>query len=525
VPLGDDKHKLIYEELINILGPEYVSDDPAVMEAYSRESQSPSFMTQGRYEFIVLPGSTEDVQQITKLANRYKFPISVFSTGLFMFTCSARETHWCLIDPKRMNRIEIDEKNMYAIVQPYVTHAQVSAEAMKRGLFNGTPESGSQASSLANHIFAGLQGTAYRTGVATRNILGVEWVLPNGEVLRTGSLAGPGAGYFWGEGPGPDARAILRGVVGHLGALGVVTEVAIKLYPWPGPRILSTGGMAPERKCELPVERFKWYLFTYPTMGEVIEAMREIGKSEIGGMVHSWPPVYYNWWWAKSFEEYWQSWVNEYWQRNVKNCVAVCLWGYASEKQLEYEEKVLMEIMRETGGKLIPDEVYQRWVPYTANNWIRDTSGPRMMRTAGGYYIASAVLDSLDECERTFAQGWPILDKYTPPFLDSQHPAWVHPYDLAHFALSEIDFPRRKTDECDLNALGPLLKEVTKGAVQTSTISFGVASSAYYRRGADFGNSHLIAGRIKKALDPNNIANPARFIDMEAMEKAGWQGL
>ena len=156
MPLGDDKHKLIYEELINILGPEYVSDDPAVMEAYSRESQSPGFMTQGRYEFIVLPGSTEDVQQITKLANRYKFPISVFSTGLFMFTCSAREPYWCLIDPKRMNRIEIDEKNMYAIVLPYVTHAQVSAEAMKRGLFNGTPESGSQASSLANHIFAGL---------------------------------------------------------------------------------------------------------------------------------------------------------------------------------------------------------------------------------------------------------------------------------------------------------------------------------------------------------------------------------
>jgi hypothetical protein len=47
---------------------------------------------------------------------------------------------------------------------------------------------------------------------------------------------------------------------------------------------------------------------------------------------------------------------------------------------------------------------------------------------------------------------------------------------------------------------------------------FGVASSAYYRRGTDFGNSHLMVGRIKKALDPNNIANPARFIDMEAME-------
>ena len=37
MPLGDDKHKLIYNEMVNILGADYVSDDPAVMEAYSRE--------------------------------------------------------------------------------------------------------------------------------------------------------------------------------------------------------------------------------------------------------------------------------------------------------------------------------------------------------------------------------------------------------------------------------------------------------------------------------------------------------
>jgi len=225
MPLGDEKHKLIYDELVNILGSEYVSDDRGVMEAYSRESQSLSFLTRGRYEFVALPGSTEDVQHIMSLANRYKFPVSVFSTGLLMATCSAVKPYWCLIDPKRMNRIEIDDKNMYAIIEPYVTHAQVQAETMKRGLVNGTPEAGSQSSSLANNIAFGLQGTAYRAGFAPRNILGMEWVLPNGEILRTGSLANPEAGYFWGEGSGPDARGLLRGATGHWGALGVITRI------------------------------------------------------------------------------------------------------------------------------------------------------------------------------------------------------------------------------------------------------------------------------------------------------------
>ncbi len=45
--LGDDKHKLIYDGLVNILGSDYVSEDWAVMEAYSRESQAPTFLIRG----------------------------------------------------------------------------------------------------------------------------------------------------------------------------------------------------------------------------------------------------------------------------------------------------------------------------------------------------------------------------------------------------------------------------------------------------------------------------------------------
>jgi len=516
VPLGDEKHKLIYNEMVNILGADYVSDDPAVMEAYSRESQTPTLVTKGRAEFIIMPGSTEDVQEILRLATRYKFPYSVLGSGLFMGLVAAVKPYWCMIDTKRMDRLQIDDRNMYAIIEPYVTHAQLHAEAMKRGLHMGTPEAGSQSSSLANHIAFGLQGTAYRTGFTARNILGVEWVLPTGEILRTGSLANPGAGYYWGEGPGPDSRGLQKGFLGHIGTLGIITKMSVKLYPWPGPPVMPTEGVAPDKKCELPRERFRWYFFTYPTFKEVLEAMYEVSKAEIGGILHSWPPTYYDWWWAKSREEYLSTWVEEYWQKNFKHCVAICLWGFASEKQVEYEEKVLKQIIEETGGILIPEEVYERWVPYAANNWIRDTNGCRMMRIGGGYSAIHLIVDSLDDAERSFPPSWEILDKYTPPFLDSDHPAWVAVYDLAHCALAETDFPREKTDEND-QILAQASGEAAIQRVNNGGIIYGGPAN---RIGPVFANYHLILGKVKEALDPSNVANPTRLIDMEAMEKA-----
>ncbi len=519
MPLGDEKHKLIYDELVNILGSDYVSDDRAIMETYTRESQAPSFATRGRAEFIVMPGNTEDVQEIVRLATRYKFPFSVLGAGMAMGMIAAVKPYWCMIDTKRMDRLEIDDKNMYAIVDPYVTHAQLQAEAMKKGLYMGTPEAGSQSCSLANHIAFGMQGTGYRTGFAPHNILGVEWVLPTGEILRTGSSAICGPDYFWGDGPGTDARGLLKGALGHIGTLGVVTRMAVKLYPWPGPRLFPTEGVAPAKKSELPRQRFKWYLFTYPTLEAAIEAMREIGKAEIGGILHHWPPAYFAYWWAKSKEEYWNTWLDEYWQKSVTNCVSVCLWGFASEKQMEYEEKVLKQIIEETDGKLIPDEVYQRWVPYAANNWVRDTNGCRMIRPSGSFTGNIISCDTLDDCQRSFQLGWEVVDKYSPPILDCDHSDWVLTYDFCHFASAELVFPHEKTDEVCQAAIQST-RETIDQEVMNKIAEFTISLTAANRVGPAFANFHQILGKIKKAFDPHNVANPTRFIDMEKMEKA-----
>ncbi len=502
MPQGDEKHGKIYTNLVNILGSERVSDDLAVTECYTRESQSPAFVTKKRAEFVVLPASTEDVQAIIRLANRLQFPFSVVGSGLMGSTMSALENYWCIIDPKLMICLKIDEDNQFAIIEPYVTHAQLQAEAMKRGLFVGTPEAGAQSSSLANHVFAGMHGTAFRTGYASRNLLGMECVLPNGDILRTGSLSCADESYFWGEGPGPDLRGLMRASFGHMAAFGVITRVAVKLFSWPGPSIFPASGVAPCKTSELPHNRFRWCFYTYPTLDSAIEALREIGKAEIGCVVHQLPTVYFNWWWAKSRKEYWDAWLSEYWQRNTKHCIAVCLVGFASDKQTDYENKVLDLIVSESGGKQLPSEVYKRWVPYCANNWLRDSNGCRLMRIGGGYGLTVASIDSLDDVTRAFSYAWHKLANFKPPALDCDQSDWISLFDLGHFALAETDFPREKTDENDL--------------------IHGMGLHLMYRpvneRGPEFASNAALLSRLKKALDPGNIANPGRLISIRKRE-------
>lgn len=525
MPLGDEKHALIYNELVSVLGEGHVSDQPAIMQTYSRDYTAWGTRVRRRPELVVLPGSAEDVQAIMRLANRYKFPFSVVSGAMSFQDVVAVKPYWCIIDFKRMNRLEIDDKNLYAIIEPYVSHAQLQAEAMKRGLYVGTPEAGAQSSSLANHVYHGLHGTAYRTGYASRNLLGMEWVLPTGDMVRTGSLANPGAGYFWGEGPGADLRGLRKAFFSGLGALGVVTRIAVKLFPWPGPRFFPTEGVRPQQRSELPEARFKWYLFTYPTLKQAVDALYEISKCEIGVVVDVPRTADFNWWWAKSREEYWNTWVDEYWQKNVRNCVKVCLWGFASEKQLQYEEKVLMEIISDTGGELIPDEVYQKWVPYAANNWIRDAYGCRMMRPAGTFVAGFAAFDTMDAVLEMFPHAWERINKYSPPVLDYDNNAWILPMDYGHSGIGVSSFPCEKTEEA-YNALKrELARDIIRDdmrdeIVSTFTSSRGDWSEQVFPR---FRPMSSINAEIKRTLDPNNVANPTRFVNIEKVAVKGEQ--
>lgn len=275
----------IYKAFEDVVGKRNISEDPGILETY-RCIASQSSAHYGPYDHktplphaVLLPGSTEEVQNIVKLCNKYgiEFKASTTFWSAMGYICG---DYGIQLDMRRMRSLEIDERNMMAVVQPYAIGAVVQAEAMKVGLNLNIPGVGCSSSPLASTAgWVGFGPASIFMGCASENMLGAEWVLPNGEVLKTGSL-GAGSGWFCGEGPGPSLRGILRGFQGSAGSLGVCTKIAIRLHPWPGPTYIPTRGTIPAYKADLP-DNFKSYTLCFENWDDYATGVSLLHENDV----------------------------------------------------------------------------------------------------------------------------------------------------------------------------------------------------------------------------------------------------
>lgn len=281
----------IYQAFENIVGPEDISDDPALLDAYryppihgpNLDPNYEAFTPRG--EAVLLPGSTEEVQSIVRVCNKYKIRFKASSTFWSAQGFPSGE-NTIQLDMRRMDRIlEIDEKNMFAVVEPHVIGATLQAEAMKVGLNTNIHGSGASCSCLASATsFAGAGPASMFLGSHAENMLGIEWVMPNGDILKTGSL-GSGLGWFSSDGPGPSVRGLIRGMLGANGSMGVFTKIALKLHPWPGPATLPVEGTVPAYKAVLP-NNFRAYTLAFPTWQAWSDACYKLWDAGIGYIAH-----------------------------------------------------------------------------------------------------------------------------------------------------------------------------------------------------------------------------------------------
>jgi glycolate oxidase len=277
-----------YKALEDILGTEYISEEPATLDAYAFQfgaeavTGTPFLPRSGA---IVLPHRTEEIQAIVKVCNRYNIRFKAFGTGWGIYSGLGMDDSSIQIDLRRMNRIiEINEKSMYAVVEPYVICSQLQAELMKRGFHNNIIGAGSNTSALPIAAHQGLGQSAVSTSYGDRNVLAVEWVLPDGELLKLGSL-GSGSGWFCGDGPGPSLRGILRGPQSVMGGLGVFTKAATKIYHWTGQSQREVEGLSPYYKLKEIPKNFLIHYPIFPSWEKMVEAALEIGESEIAMLI------------------------------------------------------------------------------------------------------------------------------------------------------------------------------------------------------------------------------------------------
>ena len=357
-----------YKALEKAVGPENISDDPALLDSYAfqwlaetaRPEQS-HFMP--RPAAAIMPGRAEEIQSIIRICNKYKVKVKPYSTGWYFYAAPQKDGDDTVqLDLRRMGRIlEIDEKNMFAVVEPYVICANLQAELMKRGLNLNIIGAGASTSLVASACaYSGAGPNSFWMGHNSENLLGMEWVTPTGEIVRTGSL-GSGDGWFCGEGPGPSVRGICRGARGSRGGMGVYTKCAIKVSHWPGPAKLAVEGTVPAYHAAIP-DNFRAYTLAFKSWTDFANTYFKIYDNEIGYVFHR----QFNMLGADLGPAFWMMYndptktlseIEEIASKpEVKElieelrCSFQLIMAGRSQRDIEFQDKVLDQILKENGG-------------------------------------------------------------------------------------------------------------------------------------------------------------------------------
>jgi len=537
---------IAYKALQDVVGKDNVTNDPVMCQAYSRIQwtadgciQRSQLGTKMRPDCVVLPESTEEIQAIIKLANRYDFVFIPRGSGMinsaFPNPAQAQSGKGVvIIDPKRMDKIlKVDKNNLYMVVEPYVSFASAQAEAMKVGCTIPTPPAGAQVSVLANIQWHGAYSNSWISALGAQQLLSFEVVLPNGEILRSGSISQAGSeDWIWNDGPGPDLRGFFRGAqFGHAGGMGMVTKISTRLFPWPGPPIFPTQRNAVEKESYFSKDIIRWYMIDFPKeiqgypeneekqLRWACDLQYEISRAELAIVVQHMAKQFLWCWAARSKEEFHQG-ANEDFFPHGYNIVELC--ALTNLEQLEYEEKVLKHIVNKMGGSFLsedsPDpldrERYQVWMRIT-NDWIRVGHSMRLSRPSDCFHQGTACLDSIDAVadeilranrtqrkQREEGQGTHLL-----PI--SFHGGWISPTEKGYGALMTTDLWPEQEPEKAAEAIQLLLgslKGMLAGKSAGSTVV--LLGPVYDLLGPQYYNVHLLVKAMKREFDPNNVSNP-----------------
>ncbi len=181
--------KKAYQKLADIVGKEFITDDPAICHAYSKDASLTSVWRKHHRDSITVPGAvvlprdTEDVRSVLRICDRERVPVVTINTGVNMCgVCIPKAADSLVLDLKRLDRIlNIDEENMTAVIQPHVNFARLQSETMKRGLWNGgTPLAPGIVGVLSNMMFNEIWQSALAYGPGIKSLINMKVVLPNG---------------------------------------------------------------------------------------------------------------------------------------------------------------------------------------------------------------------------------------------------------------------------------------------------------------------------------------------------------
>ena len=212
---------MLTTQLVKYLGQDAVLTDREDLICYAYDATGKRFLP----DVIVFPRTVSQIAQVMRLANEHRVNVIPRGAGSGMTGGSLPESGGIVLVLTQFDRIlEIDTENLVAVVEPGVVTTQVHKAVESQGLFYPPDPASMNFSTIGGNIAENSGGMrAVKYGTTKEYVLGLEVVLPNGDIIHTGSKCVKDVvGYN-----------LTQLVVGSEGTLGVVTKAILKLLPLP----------------------------------------------------------------------------------------------------------------------------------------------------------------------------------------------------------------------------------------------------------------------------------------------------
>ena len=229
------KYEMIRSELEEIVGEAHISTKESDQLVYATDWfwLPQMWLDRGQQpvppDYIVHPGSAEEIAEIMKIANNYRIPVVPWGGGSGSQGGAAPIFGGIMLDTKRMDKIiEIDEKSLTVTAQAGINGAHLEWALNEKGLMLGHYPASANCATLGGYLAPRGSGTmSTKYGKSEQLVMSMQIVLPTGEIIRTPQVPIHAAG--------PDYFHLF---LGSEGVFGVITEATMQVDYLPEERLM-----------------------------------------------------------------------------------------------------------------------------------------------------------------------------------------------------------------------------------------------------------------------------------------------
>lgn len=461
-----DNQEKILESLKEHLTPEQISVNETVKELHGKDE---SYHKMELPDIVVFPENKEQVSEIMKISSRYRIPVIPFGLGSSLEGHVIPQSGGITIDFSLMNKVlEVFEEDFLVTVQPGVTRTQLNKELKKYGLFF-TVDPGADAT-LGGMAATNASGTtSVKYGVMRDQVRDLEVVLADGTFIHTGNKAAKSSSGLH-----------LNGLfVGSEGTLGCFTEMTLRVYGIP--------------------EHITAARASFPTVKDAVEAVVSILQAGI--------PIAR----VELVDEQSMIQVNKYNETAYTEGPTLFLEFHGNEAGLRQDVEFMQEIVQ---GHSCIEVAFETDTAARNRLWearhtlayayIHGHPGKKMMVTD--------VCLPISELAGAVSHARENLMALELPGGIVGH---VGDGNFHALIMMDMDNPEEVAKAQEFNER-IVLYALERGGTCTGEHGVGIGKKKYQQQ--EHGAALDVMAKIKAALDPNNLLNPGKNINVDHKE-------